>query len=139
MGNLTTAVRLAALIVNHPASHAEVKERAGRLLTNLEAKWFAADLKIAFQEAAHDNLDEAANRLVEQLAALMEQPLVEPLSDRELEILQLVAQGKSNREIAQELTLALGTVKSHLHNIMQKLDSPSRTGTVAKARDLHVL
>ncbi len=138
-GNLTTAVRLAALIINHPARHAEAKERAERLLTNLEAKWFAADLKIALQEAAHDNLDEAATRLVEQLAALVEQPLVEPLSGRELEILQLVAQGKSNREIAQELTLALGTVKSHLHNIMQKLDSPSRTGAAAKARDLRLL
>jgi predicted ATPase/DNA-binding CsgD family transcriptional regulator len=138
-GNLTAAVRLAALVINHPASHAEAKERAGLLLTHLEAKWFATDLKMAYQEAAHDDLDEAAARLVEQLAALMEQPLAEPLSDRELEVLQLVAQGKSNREIAQELTLALGTVKSHLHNIMQKLDSPSRTGTVAKARDLRLL
>jgi ATP/maltotriose-dependent transcriptional regulator MalT len=138
-GNLTPAVRLAALIVNHPASHAETKERAGLLLTHLEAKLFAADLKIAFQQGARDDLDTAAARLVEQLASLVEQPLVEPLSERELEVLQLVAQGKSNREIAHELTLALGTVKSHLHSIMQKLDSRGRTQTVARARDLHLL
>jgi ATP/maltotriose-dependent transcriptional regulator MalT len=67
------------------------------------------------------------------------QPLVEPLSERELEVLRLVAMGKSNREIAVELVLALGTVKSHLHNIFQKLDARSRTQAIARARESNLL
>ena len=65
--------------------------------------------------------------------------LAEPLTEREFVILRLVALGKSNREIARELTLALGTVKSHLHNILQKLDADNRTQAVARARTLHLL
>ena len=65
--------------------------------------------------------------------------MVEPLSERELELLRLVAEGMSNREIALELTLALGTVKSHLHNIYQKLDAGSRTQAIVRARELDLL
>jgi len=54
------------------------------------------------------------------------QPLVVPLSARELEVLRHVAQGRSNREIATALFLAEGTVKIHLHNIYQKLGLGSR-------------
>jgi ATP/maltotriose-dependent transcriptional regulator MalT len=50
-----------------------------------------------------------------------------------------VAAGRSNREIAQDLTLAVGTIKSQLHNILQKLDAKSRTQAVARARVLHLL
>lgn len=138
-GNLTTVLRLAALIIDHPASTAETKKRAEVILTSPEAKLLAADLEKAFQQAAPDSLDVEATRLVEQLASFAEQPLVEPLSERELAVLQLVAAGKSNREIARDLTLALGTVKSHLHNIMQKLDAGSRTEAVTRARNLRLL
>jgi ATP/maltotriose-dependent transcriptional regulator MalT len=64
---------------------------------------------------------------------------LDPLSERELELLRLVAAGKSNREIAAELFLALGTVKSHLHNIFQKLDANSRTQAIVRARELDLL
>jgi LuxR family maltose regulon positive regulatory protein len=49
------------------------------------------------------------------------QPLVEPLSDRELEVLRLVADGLSNRQIAERLVITVGTVKSHIHNLCGKL------------------
>jgi LuxR family maltose regulon positive regulatory protein len=67
------------------------------------------------------------------------QPLIEPLSERELEVLRLVASGKSNREIAGELVLATGTVKKHLSNIFGKLNVQNRTESVARARELHLL
>jgi predicted ATPase/DNA-binding CsgD family transcriptional regulator len=67
------------------------------------------------------------------------QGLAEPLSERELEVLRLVAQGLSNREIARELVLSLGTVKTHIHNICGKLDAASRTQAIARARDLHLI
>lgn len=61
-------------------------------------------------------------------------PLVEALSERELEVLQLVAEGMSNREIAARLTVTVGTVKKHLNNIFGKLQVTSRTQAVARAR-----
>lgn len=70
---------------------------------------------------------------------LGEQPLIEPLSDRELEILQLVADGLSNREISERLYLALSTVKGHNRNIYDKLQVQRRTEAVARARELGLL
>jgi LuxR family maltose regulon positive regulatory protein len=64
------------------------------------------------------------------------QPLAEPLSERELEVLRLIAQGLSNREIGECLFLALSTVKGHNRNIFDKLQVQSRTEAVARARDL---
>jgi len=64
------------------------------------------------------------------------QPLVEPLSERELEVLQLVTEGLSNREIAERLYLALPTVKGHNRNIYSKLQVSRRTEAVARAREL---
>jgi LuxR family maltose regulon positive regulatory protein len=65
--------------------------------------------------------------------------LVEPLSARELEVLQLIAQGLSNREISQRLFLALSTVKGHNRNIFSKLQVQRRTEAVARARELGLL
>jgi LuxR family transcriptional regulator, maltose regulon positive regulatory protein len=63
--------------------------------------------------------------------------LPEPLSGRELEVLQLVAAGKSNHRIATELFVSVGTVKTHLHNLYRKLDARSRTQAVARGRELN--
>jgi LuxR family maltose regulon positive regulatory protein len=65
--------------------------------------------------------------------------LVEPLSKRELEVLQLIAEGLSNPEIASRLYLSLNTVKVHSRNIYGKLGVHNRTQAVAKARALGVL
>ena len=54
-------------------------------------------------------------------------PTVQPLTGREVEVLRMVAQGKSNRQIADELVLSLGTVRAHLSNILGKLHLASRT------------
>lgn len=62
-------------------------------------------------------------------------PLAEPLSEREREILQLLAGGATNREIAQALVLAEGTVKNHLTNILGKLGARDRAQAVLIARD----
>jgi LuxR family maltose regulon positive regulatory protein len=65
--------------------------------------------------------------------------LVEPLSERELEVLRLVAEGLSNREIAEQLVVAVGTVKAHLHNICGKLDVQNRTQAILRAQQLGLL
>jgi len=69
----------------------------------------------------------------------VDQPLVEPLSDRELEVLHLLAEGLSNKEIAQRLYISLPTVKSHTRSIYGKLGVHSRKEAVARARGLRIL
>jgi len=66
-------------------------------------------------------------------------PLIEPLSQRELEILHLIAQGLSNREIGERLFLALDTIKGHNRHIFDKLEVQSRTEAVARGRELGLL
>ncbi len=65
--------------------------------------------------------------------------LFEPLTDRELEVLRLLAAGKSNREIAQELVVTLETVKKHASHIFDKLGAANRTQAVANARRLSLI
>jgi LuxR family transcriptional regulator, maltose regulon positive regulatory protein len=66
-------------------------------------------------------------------------PLLEPLSPRELEVLQLIDQGLSNREISERLYLALDTVKGHNRKLFDKLQVQRRTEAVARARQLGLL
>ena len=63
-------------------------------------------------------------------------PLIEPLSDREREILSLISAGASNREIANTLFLAEGTVKNHVTNILGKLGVRDRTQAALKAKEM---
>jgi len=65
--------------------------------------------------------------------------LVEPLSERELEILSLIARGASNKEIASQLYIAEGTVKNHVTHILGKLDVRDRTRAALKAKELNLL
>ena len=67
------------------------------------------------------------------------QPLIEPLSQRELEILKLITQGLSNREIGERLFLALDTIKGHNRKIFDKLQVHSRTEAVARAHELGLI
>ena len=67
------------------------------------------------------------------------QLLVEPLSERELEVLKLIAEGLSNREIAARLVISLSTVKGHTANIFGKLGVHRRTLAAARARELDLL
>ncbi len=67
------------------------------------------------------------------------QSLDEPLSERELEILRLLAQGMTNREIAQRLYLAEGTVKNYVTNILGKIGARDRTQAALRAQELALL
>jgi LuxR family transcriptional regulator, maltose regulon positive regulatory protein len=65
--------------------------------------------------------------------------LIEPLSDRELQVLRLLAAGRSNQQIADELVVVLDTVKKHVGHILDKLGAANRTHAVARARALGLL
>jgi LuxR family maltose regulon positive regulatory protein len=64
---------------------------------------------------------------------------IEPLSQRELDVLRLIAQGLSNRDISERLFLALSSVKGHNQMIFSKLQVQSRTEAIARARELGLL
>ncbi len=70
---------------------------------------------------------------------LTKQPLISPLSKREEELLRWIAAGYTNKQIAAELVISIGTVKRHTVNIFTKLDVKNRTAAVAKARELKLL
>jgi LuxR family maltose regulon positive regulatory protein len=66
-------------------------------------------------------------------------PFVEPLSERELEVLGLVAAGLSNREIAARLFISPGTAKTHIHNLCGKMGVRNRTEAATRAKELHLV
>ncbi|MPZ49192.1 MAG: hypothetical protein GEU75_07815 [Dehalococcoidia bacterium] len=73
-----------------------------------------------------------------ETAASVEAP-VELISARELEVLALIAHGDSNKEIAQRLSITVGTVKTHTNNINRKLGTRTRTQAIARARALQLI
>jgi ATP/maltotriose-dependent transcriptional regulator MalT len=109
----------------------------------------AAELALALARRGGDPVTARdARALLERLAlrpaetpapAWAARRLIEPLSERELEVLRLVATGRSNGQIAEELYLALGTVKAHIHAISGKLGASNRVEAVAIARELGLL
>lgn len=84
------------------------------------------------------------NRILQTFPAIKSETnpsaeLFEPLSDRELEVLQLIAEGLTNQEVGEKLFLSLNTVKAHTRNIYGKLGVNNRTQAVAKVRGLGLI
>ncbi len=98
---------------------------------------YVSRLLAAFGDLTED--EGPAKKLISFVTRSGPSSLVEPLSQRELEILKLIAQGLSNREINKRLFLALDTVKGHNRRIFDKLQVQSRTEAIARARELGLL
>ncbi|TQR39446.1 LuxR C-terminal-related transcriptional regulator [Brevibacillus brevis] len=95
--------------------------------------------RILRDSTVHGMLPRYIEKLLAEFKPHHADSLIEPLSERELEILQLIEKGLSNRDIAQQLFLALSTVKGHNRNIFDKLQVQRRTEAVARARQLGLL
>jgi LuxR family maltose regulon positive regulatory protein len=128
-----------ALVLAEPEGFVRVFVNEGppmaRLLADAAEQGILPDytsrLLAAFETGPHERLVTSGPPAIQSLA--------EPLSPREMEVLRLIAEGHSNREIGDRLYLALDTVKGHNRKIFGKLEVRSRTEAIARARELGVL
>ena len=117
----------------------EIAEPEGFFRTFVdEGEPLARLLRIARAKSLHgsyiDRLLMAVDLPSQRRASFSAGETLEPFSERELEVLRLIAEGASNREIAEALVVSIGTVKKHVNNIFLKLDAHSRTQAIATAQ-----
>ena len=79
------------------------------------------------------------SRVSNMIPAIGSEVLPEPLSEREIELLRLIASGFSNKEIADTLFITEGTVKNHITHILGKLNVRDRTQAVLKAKEIGLI
>jgi ATP/maltotriose-dependent transcriptional regulator MalT len=155
-GHLERCVELLTAAFHYSAGGSEASAAASQLLARcreqLEPELFLAarsrgqagasaeGVPSPFMDAAIvDPTPEDSTGLPSQPGQPPVQDLIEPLTARELEVLHLLARGRSNKEIAKELVISLGTVKWHNNRIYGKLNVSSRTQAIARAGELNLL
>ncbi len=140
-----------ALAIHHPAAEQATRDEAVRL-------WQSYGLaETAVTTANEITIETVIPLLLAELTAVfplshvlpvppdvagpsvLAHPLLDPLSERELEVLQGIAAGLKNQEIADQLTVSLSTVKTHINNIYSKLGVSNRVQALERARTLHLL
>ncbi|MEJ7901052.1 MAG: LuxR C-terminal-related transcriptional regulator, partial [Thermomicrobiales bacterium] len=127
-----------ALIYAHPEGFIRVFLNEGRDMQVL-LRELARDRSAVDGQTRHYVMDLLTRFPGDSGLAQAGTTLAEPLTSRQLEILHLLAEGRSNREIATQLYIAEGTVKAHMHQLFGKLMARNRTEAVANARELHLL
>jgi ATP/maltotriose-dependent transcriptional regulator MalT len=147
---------LLALVLNHPAASHDTRVRAERSMVKA-SRQLSPDLFTSAQERGRArDLEEATSSLLKIMkrprswsgvqgepepagTSNTDQLLLEPLTARELEVLHLMARGWTNPEIAEELTIAVGTVKSYTAQIYGKLGVNNRVKAVTRAREIGLI
>jgi ATP/maltotriose-dependent transcriptional regulator MalT len=139
----TTAAMRTSLTVDEASKMLEELARKGHLELQVEGSVMAYALrerdrhetpgKVSAPLEAASESDRAPRR------SGAPQRLDDPLSERELEVLRLLASGRTNSEVARDLFVSVGTVKSHTGNIYRKLDAKNRAEALTRARELELL
>lgn len=131
----TRAIELLRLVHNDPVSNQQQKKAASLLKSNSSMKDAPLpDFKTTLSALRTELLDFVPASPTTKIS-----PLIEPLTDRELDILRLIVQGLSNPEIAEQLVISVGTVKAHTNRIYGKLGVTNRVEAVTKAQELSLL
>jgi predicted ATPase/DNA-binding CsgD family transcriptional regulator len=151
-GKLVQAVELLGLAYHHPSSTTGWLERwqlLNRVRDDLEAELGASSFSAAWKRGKGSDLAETVIQLLAWLnhetpsesnaIDYANQRLAEPLTSRELEVLALLVEGQSNHEIAEQLTVVIGTIKAHVYNICQKLTVRNRLQAVLEAKKIGLL
>ncbi|MEM7112127.1 MAG: LuxR C-terminal-related transcriptional regulator [Chloroflexota bacterium] len=141
-GEMAQAVELIqnALTLAEPAGYFRIFADEGQAIRPfLVAALTQKDTKPAYISRLIEAIDQPFNHDNDEILADPNQLLIEPLSKRELEVLHMLARGQTNQSIADDLVIALSTVKKHVNNIFGKLNVSSRTQAVNRARDLNLV
>lgn len=158
LGQLEAGLRLLARVASHPRGEHETRRQAEEALDRRRGQVQATEFEQLIAEGSTADLLSMAKNTQAELVHLAtqsdlqeaaepppkqprtaDQPLVEPLTNRELEILSLIAQGMTNKQIADTLIVSAGTIKWYTSQIYGKLGVKSRTQAVAQARALSLL
>ena len=145
-GERDRASELLALVAEHPAIDPETLAVVHKVLRRYDLTLFPpeslpdfdatiARMLVAFPEVAPIDEEVTTSAAIPKF----KQSLIEPLSQREQEILHYIAAGLQNREIAELVYITVGTVKSHVNAIYRKLDVRNRVEAVARAKELDLL
>jgi len=141
----SVGVELLAMAMHHPAATRISKWRAKQMLTQFMATLPEPVYTAAIERGQNLTLDYAVKLATEQHSESSDDQLTanhrltEPLTERELEVLKLVAGGLSNSEIAERLFVGVGTVKKHITHIYGKLEVSSRTQALLLAQEIGLL
>jgi ATP/maltotriose-dependent transcriptional regulator MalT len=154
-GRPDLGVEALAMTLGHATSGREAQGRARLLLRQYRPELTSEQLGILVSRTCQEDVEGIIARVHAELmptarvprpsepaanqSELPRRALLEPLTERELEVLRLVAAGLPNQQIADRLIVSVGTVKSHLHNIVGKLGASNRTQAVHRARELRLL
>jgi predicted ATPase/DNA-binding CsgD family transcriptional regulator len=147
-GDPQTAVEILALAFSYPSHLTGWMTRwplIGKLQDQLESKLGAEVFSAAWERGQKRSPDEILNELRQKFLVnsgeqdQSNQVLDDPLTPRELEVLNLIASGRSNHEIADYFVLAESTIKRHINHIYSKLGVESRTQALARARELGLI
>jgi ATP/maltotriose-dependent transcriptional regulator MalT len=129
-------VELLRLVQNHPASNQQQKEKAAALLKGSPG---GHDAPLPDFKATIIALGTELLNFIPASSPAAGATLIEPLTERELEVLRLIVQGLSNPAIAERLVISIGTVKTHTNHIYGKLGVVNRVEAVTKAQELSLL
>lgn len=159
LGELENGTKLLSIVINHPMFNQgrniliDVQLRLNDLKNLMSEEQFImaqqAGIYADFDAITHA-LEHDVSRAIVNIVSHQPSPMpenqqelyakgIEPLSERELEVLSLIASGMSNQDIAEKLVLTVGTVKSHNSNIYSKLGVKNRTQAINVARDSHLI
>ncbi len=143
MGRLKRAVELLLVLLDSLEQSNRLRPRVEHLIETLKAQLSSEAFTRSAQNARQWTIKTLGWALLDELA---DQPRsrrlpdgIESLSERELDVLRLAAEGLSNREIAARLVVTVGTVKKHLNNIFGKLGVERRTQAIERAREWQLL
>ncbi len=150
-GDVEQGLMYASLIFNHPLSENEVCESIEATLMQYQDALLPEQYETAINRGKEMKLEDAVKQIKHTFPyytwdnttvvakTTTAQPLIEPLTERELEVLHLLAQGLSNTEIADHLVVTVGTIKTHNYNIFGKLNVKNRVQAVRRAQEIKLL